>query len=415
MAVTRLTDVVTGGLCSGCGICASIAGHAGVEMALSPVGQLRPRVPPDLDPALERLAVDACPGATIIGPRPARGVPVHPVWGPVAALHRAWAADEAVRFHAAAGGTLTALGRFLLEAGEVDAVLHVRASASRPMHTDAVVSTTPDEVLAGAQSRYGPAAPLVHVRRLLDEGRRFAVVAKPCDLNAVRNLARRDPRVDAQVPFLLTIFCGGVPSVRMAEQMAAHHGLGPQDVARFRFRGEGWPGPTRVEAHDGRAYDLSYDEAYYAQGAPWRYDMQWRCKTCPDAIGEVADVACPDGWLLDEAGRPAHHEAPGVNLAIARTPRGAALLERASAAGALVLAPLALEEVTVLHADHLPRKLEHPARRAALLLTGQPRPYVRRYRTLRTLRLAGARRTLRALAGTVRRVRRGANREPSVA
>ena len=79
VAVKRLTDVVTGGLCSGCGICASLAGDEGVQMALSPVGQLRPRVPRELDPAVERLALDACPGATIMGPRPARGVPVHPV------------------------------------------------------------------------------------------------------------------------------------------------------------------------------------------------------------------------------------------------------------------------------------------------------------------------------------------------
>ena len=51
--------------------------------------------------------------------------------------------------------------------GKVDAVLHVRASTVDPVETDAIVSRARDEVISGAQSRYGPAAPLVHVHRLL--------------------------------------------------------------------------------------------------------------------------------------------------------------------------------------------------------------------------------------------------------
>ena len=64
-------------------------------------------------------------------------------------------------------------------------------SPDRPLETVAQISRTRAEVLAGAQSRYGPAAPLVHVHRLLDEGGRFAIVAKPCDISAVRALPWR--------------------------------------------------------------------------------------------------------------------------------------------------------------------------------------------------------------------------------
>ena len=35
---------------------------------------------------------------------------MHPIWGPMGELYRGWAADEAIRFRAAAGGMLTALG-----------------------------------------------------------------------------------------------------------------------------------------------------------------------------------------------------------------------------------------------------------------------------------------------------------------
>ena len=92
---------------------------------------------------------------------------------------------------------MTALGAHLLETGKVDAVLHVRASTVDPVETDAIVSRTRDEVISGSQSRYGPAAPLVHVHRLLDEGVRFAVLAKPCDIAAIRNLASYGVQFDA--------------------------------------------------------------------------------------------------------------------------------------------------------------------------------------------------------------------------
>ena len=68
---------------------------------------------------------------------------MHDVWGrPIRTVHRGWAADPEVRFNAAAGGALTALGVFLIDSGKVDAVLHVRASTEKPMLTDAQISTT---------------------------------------------------------------------------------------------------------------------------------------------------------------------------------------------------------------------------------------------------------------------------------
>jgi hypothetical protein len=57
--------------------------------------------------------------------------------------------------------------------------VHVEASQDIPWQTDSAVSTTPDEVMDSAQSRFGPAAPLIHVNRLLDGGKGFAVLARP--------------------------------------------------------------------------------------------------------------------------------------------------------------------------------------------------------------------------------------------
>lgn len=407
-----LAEVVQGGLCASCGICASIDPR--IEMRLAANGHLRPHLPDDADPAL----VEICPGSTIIGPEPEAlddGTRLDPVWGPRRALHRAWATDTAVRHTAAAGGVLTALGMFLLDSGRVDAVLHVRASDADPTLTLPQVSRTPAEVLSGAQSRYGPVAPLLPVLELLDEGIHFAVIAKPCDLNAIRNLARRDPRVDAQVAYLLTIFCGTTAGRHMPRDMAAAHGLDPDALTTFRYRGMGWPGLTTLEDRAGRRAELPYREAYLDETeSRWRYDAPWRCKVCPDQLGEVADVSVPDGWLLDDEGSPLHDEAPGVNVILERTARGSELVAAAAAAGFVTLAELSERDFECMHADHRGYRLGEPGRLSALREAGAAEPRTQGYRLAQMIELAGDELLAAQRDGTLARIAQGQASEPLV-
>jgi len=111
-------------------------------------------------------------------------------------------------------------------------------------------------------------------------------------------------------------------------------------------------------------------------------------------------------------GRPIHAEAPGVNVLVARTERGDRLVEEAAASGAIELAPFEIAELDAMHGDHLPRKLEYPARVAALRIMGEPAPRFSRLRRWRMIARAGLRRNLRAFFATKRRILAGANREP---
>jgi hypothetical protein len=65
-----------------------------------------------------------------------------------------------------------------------------------------------------------------------------------------------------------------------------------------------------------------------------------------------------------------------------------------------------------MHGDHLPRKLENPARIAALKIAGVPTPRFEGFRRWRMIWRAGLGRSFRAFLGTKRRIRAGANREP---
>ncbi len=411
--LSSIEAIVSNGLCAGCGLCASLVDES-FEMKLTSAGRLRPVTTGPVSEDAMALVRDICPGVHVTSPDlsvAGSDGTNHEIWGPIRTIYRAWAGDPQIRFRAAAGGTLTAFGVHLLETGKVDAILHVRTSDDNPMLTDAQISTTRDEVIEGSQSRYGPAAPLIHVKRLLDEGKRFAVIAKPCDVGAIRNLQKIDARAKEQILYCLTNFCGGIASSNMPIDIAKYHGVEAENVDLFNFRGNGWPGPQRTQTKQGEIFDLTYDEAFDNPKFPWVYDDQFRCKMCADAIGEQADVSAPDGWIMKD-GEPIYDEAPGVNVIVARTQRGEDLIKAVGASGEMVLAPFEIGELDAMHASHLPRKVEFPGRYLGARLAGAPATQFRNFRPWRAIARGGILRNLSAMFGTWKRIRRGSNHEP---
>ena len=225
-----------------------------------------------------------------------------------------------MRFRGSTGGVLTALGQFLLTSGRVRFILHVSASKSAPMRSERRLSFNSASVLEGAGSRYGPAAPLVDFCEVLDRAEPFALIAKLCDITAVRNLALRDPRVDEQMLYALTLVCGGASDLSKSQELLQRFGVDENELTLFRYRGYGNPGRTRLETKDGRAFELSYQELWEDE-AKWM--IQPRCKICPDAIGLGADIAASDIW---PGGSP-EGEDDGFNGIIVRTKRGLELYE----------------------------------------------------------------------------------------
>lgn len=413
MTLLDIDDVVGAGLCAGCGICESMAGGDAIKMGLTREGRIRPQTKKPIESTLMKQIMQVCPGAIIIGPKEDQaGITnsMHPIWGPISSLHKGWAGDEKVRFHSAAGGVLTSLGMYLIRTRKVGAVLHIIASADNPPLSEAWISRTEQDVYDGAQSRYGPGASLTAVHRLLDEGVTFAVIGKPCDVAAIRNLQRIDARAEAQIPYCLTNFCGGTISLNTAHTMVESMGATPDELSLYRYRGEGWPGTAHMEINDGRVFDLTYEQAWLDETVPWKYDLPFRCKVCPDAIGELADISAPDGWVMKN-GKPIYDEAPGVNLVITRTPKGEELANAAETDGALVRSPFTEVELSEMHDDHRARKTHWPVRMLALRVAGQPSLTVRRYRLFSALWAAGFRYSLKSFLGTLRRARKKLNRE----
>ena len=410
----RLYRIVEEGLCIGCGLCQAVAGADRVRVVKTASGYLNPVVIGDLDHETVDRIYDTCPGTRVEG-LPLRLVDadtrIDHVWGPWRRVVRAWAGDEAMRHEGATGGVLTALADYLIASKRVAFILHVRPSAAHPTFGERHLSFSRADVRAAAGSRYGPAAPLIDVAEVLARGEPFAVIAKPCDLAALRNHARHEPRVDDLVKYWLSPVCGGYMAPRGMTDFFIRHGIDPAAVTGVRYRGHGCPGPTRIETAEG-ARDFHYLDLWSEDASLWSLPL--RCKICPDGIGEAADIAAADTWPGGSPRREDTDSDPGINALIVRTRAGAELVEAGAGAGALVLEDeVGPDELNLYQPHQRNKKYAAWARHEGLKSVGRLAPETARLRIAELAAEMPESFNAAQRDGTVRRVREGKASEPS--
>ena len=399
-----LQKVERGSLCSGCGLCEGVAKGA-VELRAQEPGFLRPVQVAELSHEQERKVAEACPGLKVEPWHETGDAGTTDVyWGPIRESATGHAADEAVRFRCSSGGAVSALAVHALKTGLVEKVVHIAADPDRAWENRTVVSRTVDEVLAGSGSRYAPSAPLIDIEALLDEGERAVFIGKPCDVSALRRLGRIDRRVDEVFPVKLSFFCGGIPSHTGAKAIVKQLGFEPEQVDHFQYRGDGWPGLTKVRDATGRREEMTYENSWGRFLSP---QVQFRCKICPDSVGGVADIACADAWYGGESGYPQFDEAPGRSLILARTEAGERFLEDAVVSGQVVKEDLPIREIDLMQPAQARRKRLIAARMAAWRLVGRPVPEMEGLEVAKARRNSPVAALLKEFAGTLRRIVKG--------
>ncbi len=399
-----IAEVVTSGLCIGCGLCEAIT-HGRIRMQMTSYGSLRPTPADEFRSGEEKQLLHACPGVVSV-PRTESGLRCDDVWGAYSSLHYAWAGDPDIRFRAATGGVLTALGVHLVKSGKANFILHVGVDPDRPMRSRWVISRSLEEIISNAASRYGPTPALAGLMVALERDEPFAIIVKPCDLGAVHRLSEIDPRVDEHCVARLAMVCGGQSRLEKSSDILDEFGITEDELTVFRYRGFGNPGPTRIETRDGRAFEKSYLELWEDE-AGWK--LETRCKLCPDPLGEAADIAALDVW---PGGAPTGEDA-GFNGIVVRSSAGGALVKDAVKTGDLILGgPLTTDRLDDFQPHQVRKKEALAARFAGMAEAGLPVIDVSQFRFDELAKRMDADARDNERKGTVKRVREGRVIEP---
>jgi len=362
-------------------------------------GFLRPAQRSPNSESSEKLIAESCPGA-VIEPWPRVGW-VDPYWGPSLTVHTGFATDDAVRYRASSGGVVTALALHALKSKLVDRVVHVAPDPIHPTRNVIVVSSAAKDIVNGAGSRYAASDPLSQIDRILAEGGTIAFIGKPCDVAALRALAKMDARVGRHIKLMLSFFCAGIPSARAASRVVKALGAPEADVSAFRYRGNGWPGFAVASINDGRDLKMSYSDSW---GNYLSKEVQFRCKICTDGVGAHADIACADAWFGDDNGYPDFEEKDGRSLVVTRSATGAALLKSALEAAAISVEPVDFSAIERMQPSQARRKRLLLSRLIALRLILRAVPRYAGTEVFSASRRAGIVENAKSFLGMLRRV-----------
>jgi len=350
-----LRAVIEGGYCIGCGACAALP-DSSVSVALDQYGRYVTGLEGSPANSLDSAA-GLCP-FTGVGPNetalatalfPQAGDP-HPLLGPVLSAYAGYVSAGAYRSRGSSGGMVSWLLSELLQSGEVDAVAHVRPGSGLLYQYS--ISRTPEEIRAGAKSKYYP----VTMARVLPEiratGLRTAIVGVPCFIKAVRVLAAVDEGYARTVGPCVSLFCGHLKSAAFADLLAWQCGIPPGHLASFDFRVKLADRPAsqyaiRAEGEvDGRRIDALHP-AKPLFGSDWGLCLMkyQACDYCDDLVGETADISVGDAWLPEYV-----RDSEGTNVVIVRSPLLQDIIETGRASGQLHLSPLPADRVAASQA-----------------------------------------------------------------
>ena len=369
-AINSLSDITENGLCIGCGICQSIAGNENISISMTEKGRLEPKENKPLNNEIFDKIKKTCPGVIVEGlPKEAidNKSKYDLVWGYYLSLFYAWSTDKDIRFKSSTGGLLNGLSLYLLESKKVRFILHTGTDPKQPMRSVSRYSYNKQELLnSGSCSRYGPSSPLDKFNEALNKDEPFAFVGKPCDISAIRQLSKIDRRVNELCKYLLTLVCGGFGEFTKSQDFIDSFNVKEEELSIFRYRGYGNPGKMYIKTNSGEEHDKEYN-SFWGEESTWR--VPFRCKICPDAIGDSSDLAALDTW---PGGSPVGED-EGFNAAIIRTKKGYDLVHDARDAGYIKIGnDLKIEDINDFQPHQVSKKKAVYARHQGMKNVNRP-------------------------------------------
>ncbi len=358
-----LSQVVSAGVCVGCGACAVVAPDQ-LVMQLTDEGTYLPanrdgRGLSDLDLQVALRASTVCPfsdhsrnedaiAAELYG---GADVAHHEIAGYYRKIVAGHVVAGDFRELGTSGGMTSWVLHRLLTDGEVDGVVHVASTfdALPGALSSYTISRSVDELLSGRKSRYHVQTLVDVMQEVRDQPGRYAVVGVPCFIKAVRLLADADETLRERVVFTASLVCGHFKSTLYSEYLAWSLGIKPAAVKDIDYRHKEPGRPpnrycVRVAPRDGDDVIKGVEHIPMADWGMGIFKLG-ACDYCDDIVGETADVSLGDAWL-----DPFMADWQGANVAIARSALAARLFEDGEASGDLDVIPWTAEDVAAAQA-----------------------------------------------------------------
>jgi formate dehydrogenase subunit beta len=230
----------------------------------------------------------------------------------------AWSTDADILAKGELGGAVTALQKFALESGMVDAVVAVKKGQDLYDAVPTLITNPADLVNTAGSLHCGTLLVTSVLKKYLDGAKnmKIGVTVKGCDMMALLELAKRDG-VNLDNLITIGLNCGGSVSPVTARKMIAEKFDVDPDVVHKEEIDKGQFIIEYGDQHKGISIDELEEEGFGRRS---------NCRRCKYKIPRQADLACGNwGVIGEKAGKATFIEVC--------SDKGADLLNKAITAG----------------------------------------------------------------------------------
>lgn len=341
-------DMVSSGLCTGCGGCVALADRGQARIGWNREGQLVPAGSAGWYGTRSDGFSRCCPFSPLamdedeIAGRRFAGAPERDGWiGRFDGAYVGHAVEPGYRERGSSGGMVSWVAAELLRRNMVDGVAHVARAdpaADGCLFRYRIARDLP-ALAQGAQSRYYPADMAQVLRDMREVPGRYAIIGIPCFIKAVHLARAQDPLLHDRIAFTLGLVCGHMKSRHMADSFAWQMGLDPAAVAWIDYRVKDPARPAnwyaaRLGSRNGgqrtrdwwNLVDGDWGSGFFQNSA---------CDYCDDVVAETADICFGDAWV-----EPYSSDGRGTNVVVVRSTLLHTLLREGMAEGRIALKPV---------------------------------------------------------------------------
>jgi coenzyme F420 hydrogenase subunit beta len=287
------SQVIDGGICTGCGACVALANEGTARIIASAEGGI-PEFSKDCE--LPELVWLACPGKGVDYPQLYQNhfgrLPTDWRVGHIDRLWTGHASDPAIRRAGASGGVTTAVLIHLLETGRIDGAVLARQGIPMPEQASWFIARTREEIVACAQSVYVPIAMLEALRALIP-GERYAMTCVPEQSAALRVLQHGGEARARQIEYVLGPYTGTALDQRAIRSLLRANKVADDDpITSLKWRAGEWPGYLEILTGSGR--EVRSKKVYYNFLIPF-FITQTSLQSM-DFANEFTDLSVGDAW-----------------------------------------------------------------------------------------------------------------------
>ncbi len=368
MLHTVETEILTKGLCNGCGTCAGCCPSDAIQMKrrhdmYSPIV--------NYSKCNEcKICIDACPAIadftalnkSVFG-QPPNEISI----GNYLNCYVGYSTNPQIRWNSSSGGLVTTLLIFALNNGIIDGAITTKMSRKKPLEPEVAIAQSEAEIITSSKSKYCPVSVNTQLKSILDKKGKYAIVGLPCHIQGTRKAETVFKKLKAKIHLHMGIFCLHNINFAGTKILLEKVGVTTEDVVKLDYRGEGWPGKMVITLKNGTKRAFSYRSIWSALYGSF-YFTPFPCTLCPDMTSELADISFGDAWLPEFKDNK-----EGISMLITRTERGEEILREAENDGKIKVKRISYRKVLDAHRLGIYFKKRNLAARLKLLkLTGNP-------------------------------------------